>query len=826
MLGRLVNTNRVAEASGAGQGFWLSIEKQAIAPRMIATLGYAAGCWLSMAAAAIAAPAVILDGSTNSTVVDTVTNLPSDCSLSCLIQGSDQAGGNLYHSFSQFNVPAGVTVTLDGQGLERILMRVTGGQRTNIHGLLQVQGETDLFLLNPAGLFIGADGRLDIQGSFIGSSAEAVLFENGDAFVTPNTSAPLLSVSVPIGLQFDYLPNGSNTTGTFSVAGNGSQPPVWQPGTVGKTFALVIDSSTPATFAQRSHAVTAGGFVLANAGSGMQRVNLAQTTAGWDFDFIDVPQVRAVQLDRANISTSLSSPGGSIEFDGDITLTHSDILLQSQDSIAAGEFKTRGASLTLDQSSLTSQTGADGGDINLLMEVGDQELSLKNGSRISTISTLGQAGNITFEGSSVSLDGLSSITTESQDGGGNISLLASDEISLRNKRLFSVQSNGSGTVGDITIEALGPDGFQLSDSQILSTVETAGGNISIVAPQELILDKGELIASTDSAGANVRLITDGVLQVKDRNFISLNSGDGTYAGTGGNLFIEASQVDSVDRDTDIKVVGPVGNFTRSISSDPEFIGFARPVFNDVIRGNGRSEIQITELAPFPEPPVPPIPEIPTPELERPTPELEIPNLETLLLPLVIETPELLGEPTRIVVTPTITIPITYVVEPVFEQANGSEEEDNLQAFGVPLFLGGNEDSEELALAGSSDSAYRARRPGCESKAEQSGQGRLRLHGRGGLPDRPGSLGTSSQALADLGSPGFAVGANLDGVVWGDWQRPVGNNPIETGGQPRLHEAEGWQINASGQVQLLAGAQSPDMGPIKPCRIMPVAYLGS
>lgn len=825
MLGHFVYAEIVSTLPRTKQNFGVSIDKLAIAPSILATLGCAASFWLSMATTAIASP-VILDGSTNSTVLDAATNLPSDCSSSCVITGNDQAGNNLYHSFSEFRIPQGVTVTLDGQGLERILVRVTGGQQTEIDGLLQVPGQTDLFLLNPAGFVIGSEGRLDLRGSLIGSTAEAVLFENGDVFLTKTTNRPLLSVSVPSGLQF-----AANNTGRFSVQGDANLPPLWQPGRLGQTFALVVDSSIAASFSQRSHAVTAGGFVLANVGFGPQQVDLAKATAGWDFDFSNVAQVRAVELDRAVISTSLSSPGGLIELDGEVTLTDSEVLLQSQNGIAAGNFLLRGGSLTLNRSRLLTQTDAGGGEINLQTalptEAGDPGvLVLKNNSQIVTTSVLGPAGNISFAGNSVTLSN-SSIATESHDGGGNISLRASDAIALNADSLLSVQSNGAGQVGDITIEALGPEGFRLRNSQILSTVETEGGDISIVAPQQLTFTGGELIASTALAGANVSLRTDGDIELDNDDFISLNSGNGIYAGTGGQLTIEAQQVDSVGGNTDIQVVGLEGSLNIEVPQSSLFEGFAG--FRNVNRNNRSSEIQITPLPPFPSPPpvippspppiIPPspppvIPPSPTPPVVIPEPPLVVTPEPPLLEPVLQPSPNVL---------PVISLPSVDVVAPT-EQPVGAEKERLFTSISIALGLN-RDDSEAMAIASGSspafDSAYDARRPGCERQATRATGGRLRLMGRGGLPKQPGSLVTSSQLLADLGQPGFALGRHINGTGLGDWPISVGNNAVETGKQPKLQEAQGWKITTAGKVQLLGRVQAPVIGAIKPCRITPV-----
>ena len=60
-------------------------------------------------------------------------------------------GANLFHSFSQFNVGDGQRVYFANPvGIENILSRVTGNNRSDILGTLGVLGNANLFLINPA----------------------------------------------------------------------------------------------------------------------------------------------------------------------------------------------------------------------------------------------------------------------------------------------------------------------------------------------------------------------------------------------------------------------------------------------------------------------------------------------------------------------------------------------------------------------------------------------------------------------------------------------------------------------------------------------------
>ena len=94
---------------------------------------------------------VTSDGTTNTTVNTSGNNFN-------IINGIQQ-GNNLFHSFKEFSIPTGGSANFNNStDVVNIINRVTGGNISNIDGLIKAQGNANLFLINPAGIIFGEMG--------------------------------------------------------------------------------------------------------------------------------------------------------------------------------------------------------------------------------------------------------------------------------------------------------------------------------------------------------------------------------------------------------------------------------------------------------------------------------------------------------------------------------------------------------------------------------------------------------------------------------------------------------------------------------------------
>lgn len=472
---------------------------------------------------------ITTDGST-STTVNTNGNVFT-------ITDGEQAGGNLFHSFADFSVPNGSEAFFDNAVvIDNIISRVTGGNISNISGLIRANGSANLFLVNPAGIVFNNGARLDLGGSFYGSTADSILFSDGIEFSASNPDAPVLTINAPIGLNFRDNP------GTIAV--NGSTISVFS----GQSLNLVGGEIAIDAASLNAPEGTINLAAMATAGT----VNF--TESSWDFSN---PSFADITL--SNGATVNVNQGGS----GAIAISANNLTL-SDGSILNGGIN-----------SATSTPETQAGDVTINVT---ENLALRSGSLIrnnlSQISS-GSAGNILVAAKNLSLDDASRIVTFSEGRGntGNIDLNIAENTQLNRKAEIKsqVEANAVGNGGDIDLVT---DSLNLTaGSLIFSNVSGQGdaGSINITAGDRITLDNSNFQARVETGGigdsGDIDITTDSLV-LRNSNVNGIESGILTSTageGNAGNITISAtsdiSLLDSSSIQTQVQqnAVGQGGN---------------------------------------------------------------------------------------------------------------------------------------------------------------------------------------------------------------------------------------------------------------------------
>jgi filamentous hemagglutinin family protein len=119
-------------------------------------------------------------------------------------------GTNLFHSLEQFGLTSEqIANFLSNPNINNILTRIVGGSPSFIDGLIQVTGgNSNLFLMNPAGMVFGSNASLNLLGDFTATTATGIGFNNNwFNAIGDNNYANL--IGNPSSFAFDLTENGT-----------------------------------------------------------------------------------------------------------------------------------------------------------------------------------------------------------------------------------------------------------------------------------------------------------------------------------------------------------------------------------------------------------------------------------------------------------------------------------------------------------------------------------------------------------------------------------------------------------------------------------------
>ncbi|MBW4616934.1 MAG: filamentous hemagglutinin N-terminal domain-containing protein [Desmonostoc vinosum HA7617-LM4] len=476
-----------------------------------------------------------------------------------LLTGGATRGNNLFHSFLEFNVSEGRTARFSPDGnIQNLFVRVTGSDRSEILGRIQVSGsDANLFLINPRGVFFGSGATLELNGSFLSSTASAIKFTDATFSATAPRTTPLLSVNVPIGLQF------GRTAGKIDVQGFLGVNP-------GKTLALVggnlnLDNSEGYGYLQAESGQIALGGIL---GQGTIGINLDSKTQ--PLSFPKNVELADISLNNTFGIDANGSGGGYIQLQGKhITFADGSLVFAE----TTGEQNGRGIFIQAEQltikdgSQLSTSTTDIGTGGNLDVRVADSVRVIgtdKSGNPSALFADAfgkGAAGNLTIQTGRLIVENGGNISAatgkESEGIGGTLKVVASDfillngisELTGRSSGLFA-QTGGSGNAGSLII-----DTRQLiieNEAQVtagtLDDSQGNGGTLSVYA-SEFVKLSGTASGGRDTSGLFVRsrgngnagslFITTGQLIVDDQAQVTVSALGNANAG---NLYITANEI--------------------------------------------------------------------------------------------------------------------------------------------------------------------------------------------------------------------------------------------------------------------------------------------
>ncbi len=170
-----------------------------------------------VASAAIAALLVPMGMSAAAQVVDIETDTTTGVGVTGVFVGSAEipadifgtySGSNVFYSFERFSMGQGSAITLTpgatGASAENVIARVTGSTPSEIDGVLATSGfnENNFIFVNPNGVVFGPSGSVSTSGSFHVSTADNVVFENGEVFSATFPGSSVLSSARPDAFGF------------------------------------------------------------------------------------------------------------------------------------------------------------------------------------------------------------------------------------------------------------------------------------------------------------------------------------------------------------------------------------------------------------------------------------------------------------------------------------------------------------------------------------------------------------------------------------------------------------------------------------------------
>lgn len=440
------------------------------------------------------------------------------------ITGGTTRGSNLFHSFEQFSLSAGDTAFFNNSpAIQNILTRVTGRSISNIDGLIRANGSANLFLLNPNGIIFGPNARLDIGGSFIGSTANSLRFADGTEFSAVNPqSSPLLTIRVPTGLQFGRNP------GSIQVQGPGNNLRLDQ-----DTLSVIREDRPSGLQVQPQQTLALLGGDIALEGGNLTATNgrielgsvgsqsaiaLQPTATGWTTRYNNANAFRDIRLSQA----------ASVDVSGD----------------RSGYIQVQGRRLTLTDGSTLLANTLDAGRGGTIQVRTTESVVLRGFSRSTASASFPFSSTI-----------LTDVSADATGSGGNLSL-TTDQLRLFRGASLSASTSGLGSTGNLQvtarqIELVGQ--ANSAPSGLFVSVNNLGtgrpGNLAVSSDRLIVRDGAQINSTTFANGnaGNVEISARTIeLSGRGTEFPSALAAASQGSGNGGQLIVNTDQLQVIN----------------------------------------------------------------------------------------------------------------------------------------------------------------------------------------------------------------------------------------------------------------------------------------
>ncbi len=481
------------------------------------------------------------------------------------ITGGTQAGGNLFHSFQQFSVPTGSTAFFNNAAdIQNIIGRVTGGSVSNIDGIISAKGTANLFLINPSGIIFGKNASLNIGGSFVATTANAIQFGNQGFFSASAPNTPELLTVNPSAFflnQIAAAPIQNNSVAdaglnpSFRFTATGLRVPD------GKSLLLVggdINMNGGGLYAF-------GGRVELGGLAGTGTVGLNGSSNNLSLSFPNSVERSNVSLSNDARVTVIAGDGGTITVNArNLEITGGSFLFAGiENGLGSNNSKAGNISVNAtgginlnNRSSIANQVLAkangQGGDVNISAHT----LQISGGAVVSaSTSGAGKGGNLRVDAQDVQLIGTSAdnqvpsglraqANGNSTGDAGNLTV-TTNTLLVRDEARIGVESLGTGTAGNMTLNARS---IRLDNLAVLTAI-TASAKVDPnreqatinINSRDLIMRRGSIIFTIaigeNVIGGNINIDTD-LLVALENSDISGSSDNFR----GGNVRINAQGI--------------------------------------------------------------------------------------------------------------------------------------------------------------------------------------------------------------------------------------------------------------------------------------------